>query len=396
MTDFFGETETDEFAIYPGEFSWEFTTEEETTKKETTKEETTKEKTTTKIYFREIPWEYGIYGEEVCVKLEKISKWWKNYLTGLHSDSDIITQNRLVESRTVTDEKLTYVCKLLETIKDIKHLAHDAINEYILKFSEEQLRCFLDEFEKLSEDDKKNHNIQIYLCVFILYPEIGIYLNLTDSYYTMSYNNCMIRRFISNYLTKDELFEFIKIGKTVVYDIDFVEYYLTVSPEEKIKINEFSEILLKFIPLCRGCCCGRGPSGITEYWKILLDTSEEKRTKIAEYIIKANYASLFIIKEMAEYFDTLTFEEMEIHFIRAKTAWPDIHIDYTHRFEKLFMYLLKLDNDPTEEEIVKFALTDSSSRQDIDICYWNCSPDEIINKETCERLGIEYEPIEEY
>lgn len=334
-----------------------------------------------------------IYGEKICNKLQGITKWWRRYVTGLHSDTDVANTHSFWKTRTVTEEKLEYVCKLLETVGNIKHLSHNTISEFILLFSEQQLNDFLKRFEELSESDKKNDMIQIYLCTFILYPEIGEYLNPADPYYVMVYNTQIIRRmFIRNsyILTKEQALQYISIGNIISYNEDFAKYYLNASPEEKTKINYLSEALSKFRPLCRDSCCGRLPSNMESYYHILIKIPDEKRDKIMEYIIKSNYKSKYIIEEMSIYFSTLTFEEMEERFVRAKTVWPDIHIDYTHRFEKLFMDLLKLDYVPAEEEIIKMALLDSRSRQDIDLCYWGQCHEEEINKETCERIGIPY------
>ncbi len=337
--------------------------------------------------------EETIYGANVCTKLQGISKWWRRYVTGLHSDTDIIGSGFIWKTRTVAEEKLNYVCKLLETIGNVKHLAHNRINEFILLFSEQQLNDFLKLFNELSKSDKKNYMLQIYLCVFILYPEISKYLNLTDPMYVMAYNTRIIgRMFINNeyVLTKEQITEYISIGKIISYDEDFAKYYIDAPTEEKTKINELSENLFKFRELCRDSCCGRVPSNIESYYQIFIKIPDEKRNKIMEYILKSNYKSIFIIEQMSIYFSTLTFDEMEEHFVRAKTMWPDIYIDDTHRFERLFMDLLKLDYIPTEEDIIKMALLDCESRQDIDLCYWGQCNEEKINKETCQRIGIPY------
>ena len=349
--------------------------------------------------FREVDPAEIIYGKNICDNLKTISTCWKQYVTGLHSDTDIIKPQWIGWTpRTVSDEKIEYVSRLLKTIGNIPHLAHPKINNFILQFSEQQLGHFLKQFDELSENDKKNHMLQIYLCTFILYPEIGAYMSLDDQHYVMTYNTYFINRmFLKNdyLLTKEQVIEYISIGKIVSHDSEFAKYYLDAPLEEKTKINAFSEALSKFRPLCRESCCNRYPSNMESYYHILMAVPDEKRDKIMEYILKSNYKSLFIIDQMANYFSTLTFEEMETHFARAKAAWPDIHIDYTHRFENLFIDLLKLDYIPPEEEIIKMAQNDSTSRPDIDLCYWNYSSEEEINKETCERIGIPYVHIDD-
>lgn len=170
--------------------------------------------------------------------------------------------------------------------------------------------------------------------------------------------------------------------------VDLIKYIQNVKNTD----GETISILKKMEKLEYGSCCERKNGTIDRFFKILLNVPIEKRRIVAQYLHDANYSSLFVMTEMAKYFATLTIDEMSMRFSRAKKIWPDIHISRSHRFEKFFINLLKIDEVPTEDEIVLMALKDINSNQTIDFCYWGYRDDgnerEFINDETCARLNL--------
>lgn len=82
----------------------------------------------------------------------------------------------------------------------------------------------------------------------------------------------------------------------------------------------------KYEKLTYESCCSRKQGDLLNYYKVLLTVPFEKRKQIANYILNANYRSLSMAQDIADYFSTLSFDEMEKKYNRAKLIWPDIYI----------------------------------------------------------------------
>lgn len=304
--------------------------------------------------------------DDIIEAVSKINKNW-NYYVNIYSKC------------TKTKEEL---CTLMLALKD-KNIVHHIISNMLLKFDSHQLDEFISSYDKLTEPDKSDGNIQAYICILILYPEVNTIINFTDSYEVKKYNVDIIR---NEYLSIETKIERIKLGKLVCYDSITLYYYLNCTESDREEYVKLADILINFKPLCYDSCCGRTQGTLVEYFKLLLTTPCDKRKQIAQYISNGKYSSLYIAKEICDYFSTLDLEEMEDRFTRAKTIWPDCYIDITHRFERLFVDLLKMKENPSEEEIIKIAKTDSTPRQDIDLCYFG--PDDEIAELTKKRLNL--------
>ena len=268
-----------------------------------------------------------------------------------------------------------------------KKIVHTKIGHMILLFNEIQFKKFIEEYNKLPEQDQGDENIQIYICALILYPEYENLLNMNDEFYVKEYN----AKIICNNPNQESI-QKITLGKNVCYDYFSLKKYKDFSESEKKTYIEWYDILIKFKSLCYETCCGRTEGTIYEYMKLLksLNLSDKaKMEQIAEYIVLGKYKSLYVAKEICEYFKTLTPEEMKFRFTRAKEIWPDCYINKSHKFEKLFVDLLKINKVPSEDELKEMVLKDIEPRQDIDYCYFGFHENEVINEITKKRFDLD-------
>ena len=277
--------------------------------------------------------------------------------------------------------------KYLFNNSDDQFLLHNNINMYVrntvLSYNNVQLDKFIKMYKTIPEKDKPNYYTQSYICALILYPELGSVIDLFDEHIVKKYNDIIIKE---DTLLETKILR-IKFGKIVCYNYDMLNYYINASKSQQSEYLEIADILIDYIPLCYESCCGRTEGSLMKYFRLLMNISHDKRRVIATYIKNAGYSSLYIAKKMSKIFSKLTLEEMKIKFTRAKRIWPDCHIHKTHRFEFLFIKLLKMDDMPSENDIVKIAKRDKASRQDISLCFWN-DKSEKINKVTRLRLGL--------
>lgn len=307
---------------------------------------------------------------EIINAVSQISEYWHYYVCPY-------------SKCTKTKEEL---CALMHALKNKDQISHFSIKDMLLSFNNLQLEQFIKMYDDLPEKDKSDSYIQVYICALILYPELASVINFTDEQIVKVYNDIIIKETTP---VETKIFR-IKLGKIVCYDYDLLNYYTNASESEQLKYLKIADILIDYIPLCYSSCCTRTKGSLINYLKLLMTTPDDKRILIANYILDAGYSSLYIAKEMCEYFSTLTPEKMKTKYSMAKSVWPDCYIDKTHRFERLFINLLKMNKMPSEDDIIEMALEDCSSRQDIDLCYWG-DESEKINEITRSRLNIDGE-----
>lgn len=283
------------------------------------------------------------------------------------------------------------ILEVLTTLSELEGVDHFKLNSKFMSFNTSQLNEFVEKFKSVKTPDV-DIKTQFYICEMILHPELNGLIDLFDSDSVKMYN-CRILDDTYNWDSKlsfEEKLEKIKIGKIVLHDYDLSSYYYSASEEEKKEYLDFHEILSQFGKLHYNTCCGREPGDAINYYKVFLTIPQEKRKQIANYILKANYKSLSMAKDIADYFSTISFEEMETRFNRAKSIWPDCHIHSGHQFERFFVSLLKLDYIPSESEVVDVAKGDMETRNDIDYCYWGYETASVINEVTRRRLGLQW------
>lgn len=263
------------------------------------------------------------------------------------------------------------------------------ISHVLLRMNSVQLNELIKQFSTMKTSSQsstlaqaESQTVQIYMCYSISYPECANALvTYDDDENTLKFKIHVLK---SNHSAEQKK-RYLDLAEHLMYDINIFDLYASLV--DHTEYDELVHLATPFKKLYYDVCCSRVPGTFYNYLKIIFSAPREKRILIADYILQAGYKSLYVAQNICEYFSTLTPTKMEFSFYRAKGFWGDEYIDKEHRFERLFIDLLKIDYEPCEVEIAIMAMSDVSCRQDIDYCYWDDNMLDDCNEITKQRLG---------
>jgi len=269
-----------------------------------------------------------------------------------------------------TTNKTEAELKILQELYDLKFGIWDNKIKDLLKQSNVDQLCAIKKMYVyvLSDTPKLqyNHLILQYIIMKAFYPELSSILNLNDNDDIKQFNLHIVSQNDKSIEWKQK---YLILGEYLLYDANLFDVY--VSLDDETEYDELCHLTPEFENLYYETCCGRSPGTFVNYFKLLLTVPRKNRIEVAKYILKAGYSSLFVAKGICDCFCDLTHDEMRVKFDRAKRLWGDEYINPAHRFEKVFIDLLKMNEIPSEYEIVHMAMQDRECRQDVDYCYWD-------------------------
>ena len=263
------------------------------------------------------------------------------------------------------------------------------ISKVLLEMNSIQLNELIKQFSTMTTSTEpstlaltESKTVEIYMCYSICYPECADALTTYDD----DDNTLEFKIHILNGdHTAEQKKRYLDLADHLLYDIKIFDLYASLT--DQTEYDELAHLAIPFKKLYYDVCCARDPGTFYNYLKIIISAPREKRIPIADYILRSGYKSLYVAQNMCEYFSTLCLAKMEFSFCRAKRLWGDEYINKEHRFERLFIDLLKIDHEPCEVEIGTMAISDVSCRQDIDYCYWEDNLLDDCNEITRQRLG---------
>jgi hypothetical protein len=260
--------------------------------------------------------------------------------------------------------------KILQELYDLKFGTVNTEIQDLLKQSNFDQLCAINKMylSVLSDTSKLQHNHLVlkYIMMKAFYPELSSILNLNDHDDIKKFN---LRIVSQNDKSIEWKQQYLLLGEYLLYDTNLFDVYISL--DDEAEYDELCHLTPEFEKLYYETCCGRSPGTFVNYFKLLLTVSRKNRIEVAKYILKAGYSSLFVAKGICDCFCDLTHDEMKVKFDRAKRLWGDEYINPAHRFEKVFIDLLKMNEIPSEYEIVHMAMKDRECRQDVDYCYWD-------------------------
>jgi hypothetical protein len=303
-------------------------------------------------------------------------------------DSLSYKKDSLKRRRELAYSKTDDEMKLIVTLNDLDfYVRNSMISETLLKMNMVQLNELIKQFSTMSGSTEtaaltESETVQIYMCYSVCYPECASALTTYDD--DQNTRAFKIHILDSNH-TVEQKKRYLDLADHLLYDIDIFDLYASLADQSEY--DELAHLATPFESLYYDVCCGRDPGTFYNYLKIIFSAPREKRILIADYILQSGYKSLYVAQNMCEYFSTLSPYNMKFRFCRAKRLWGDEYIDVSHRFERLFIDLLKIDDEPCEVEIAIMAISDMSCRQDIDYCYWSEDSLDCCNEMTRHRLA---------
>lgn len=281
-----------------------------------------------------------------------------------------IFRKRTTYPELIMENKTEAELKILQELYDLRFaIVNTEVQDLLKQSNFDQLCAIKKMYVSVLSDTPKlqyNHLVLKYIMMKAFYPDLSSILNMNDHDDIKQFNLHIVSQNDKSIEWKQK---YLPLGEYLLYDTTLFDVY--VSLDDEAEYDELCHLTPEFEKLYYETCCGRSPGTFVNYFKLLLTVPQQNRIEVANYILKAGYASLCVAKEICDCFGNLTNDEMKVKFDRAKRLWGDKYINPAHRFERVFTELLKMDEIPSEDVISCIAIKDRHCRQDIDYCYWD-------------------------